>query len=500
MGPIDPGRFQVAITTASYDRLARFDTVALGLTQGQKGWPAGLPAALRASLDRLRALGDATGKVGEVHVLYPEGRGPRRVLVCGLGPAGKLTLREVRNAAGRAAKRAQALKAGSLGLVVESFAGARLAVPATAEALALSAALAVYQYREFKREDPPAKVGLALVGRRPADCAPAARAAEAVAEAANYARTLANRPANRLFPQALAQEARRLARGLPGVTVRVLSAPQLKAGRFGALLAVGSGSVHPPALIEIAYRGGRAGSAPVALVGKGITFDSGGISLKPSARMEDMKFDMSGAAAVLGVVRAAARLRLKVNLVGVVPAAENLPSGSAYRPGDILTTLSGLTVEVLNTDAEGRLVLADALTYALRRKPAAIVDLATLTGAASVALGPFAVALLSNADKLAGELTAAGERSGERTWRLPLWEEYRDLLKSEVADLANVASKPVAGTIVGGIFLQRFVGDTPWVHLDIAAGAYTDAPGPVYAKGATGIGVRLVVEWLKSRK
>lgn len=488
------------IRIAAYDQLARFDTVAIGMTEGRTVRPAGLPTGLRSALDRLRALGDATGKLEEVHVLYPEGRGPRRVLVCGLGPAAKLSLREVRRAAGRAAKRAQALRARSLGLVVESFGAGRLAAPTVAEALALAAGLALYQYREFKREDPPAVVRPVLLARRPSDCARAARTGETVAEAANQARTLANRPANRLFPQALAQEARRWVRGEPGLSVRILSAPQLRSGGFGALLAVGGGSAHPPALIEVAYRGGRPGSAPVALVGKGITFDSGGISLKPAARMEDMKFDMSGAAAVLGVLRAAARLRLRVNLVGVVPAAENLPSGTAYRPGDILTTLSGLTVEVLNTDAEGRLILADALTYARRRKPEAIVDLATLTGAASVALGPQAVALLSNSDRLAGELAAAGERSGERTWRLPLWEEYRDLLKSEVADLANIGNKPVAGTILGGIFLERFVGNTPWVHLDIAAGAYTDTPNALYAKGATGLGVRLIVDWLKNRK
>jgi leucyl aminopeptidase len=256
--------------------------------------------------------------------------------------------------------------------------------------------------------------------------------------------------------------------------------------------------VKPPVLIEIKYRGASAGRETVALVGKGITFDSGGICLKPSPKMEDMRYDMSGAAAVLGIIRAAARMNLAVNLVGVIPAAENMPSGSAVRPGDIVKSLSGQYIEVLNTDAEGRLVLADGLTYALRHKPACLIDLATLTGAVSVALGNLAIGLLSNDDALAREMRSAGERSGERVWQLPLWEEYQDLIKSENADMANISAKPVAGTIIGGIFLQKFVQDVPWLHLDIAGTAYGDE-NALYAKGATGVGVRLILEWLAQR-
>jgi leucyl aminopeptidase len=215
--------------------------------------------------------------------------------------------------------------------------------------------------------------------------------------------------------------------------------------------------------------------------------------------MEDMKFDMCGAAAVLGTIQAAAELNLPVNLVGVIPSAENLPSGSATRPGDVVKSFSGQTVEIVNTDAEGRLILADGLAYALRHEPAQIIDLATLTGAVIVALGNAASGLLSNNDGLAAEIILAGEQSGERVWRLPLWDEYRELLKSEVADLSNMGSRPGAGTIVGGAFLEKFVGETPWVHLDIAGTAYSDGDA-VFAKGATGVGIRLLVEWLEKTR
>jgi leucyl aminopeptidase len=273
---------------------------------------------------------------------------------------------------------------------------------------------------------------------------------------------------------------------------------QLEKAGFGALTAVGAGSVHPPVLIEIKYLGARPQDAPVALVGKGITFDSGGICLKPAAKMEDMKFDMCGAAAVLGIIKAAAEMKLPVNLVGVIPAAENLPSGSACRPGDVVKSFSGQTIEIANTDAEGRLILADGLAYALRHKPVQIIDLATLTGAVVVALGQVAAGLVSNHDQLSAELQLAGERSGERIWRLPLWDDYRELLKSEVADISNMGSKPGAGTIVGGAFLEKFIGDTPWAHLDIAGTAYSDG-NTVYAKGATGAGIRLVIAWLEAK-
>jgi len=463
--------------------------------------PPGTPAAVIFQLKALRRLGDLAGKSGELHVVYPSGPGPRRLILAGLGDRKDYSWAELRKAAGAALKKAQGLKVRELGLWVESFLAARLDPDEAVRTLSITAEMALYQYREFKParrpDEKPVPLRLRLHTRR-ASAGREAAWGEAVAAGANYTRTLGNRPGNRLFPQSLAQEARALARRYPRLSVRIWQKAELARAGFGALLAVGAGSAHPPVLIELNYRGGRAGQAPVALVGKGITFDSGGLSLKPSAKMDEMRFDMCGAAAVLGTIRAAAQTRLPLNLYGVVAAAENLPSGSAYRPGDILTSLSGQTIEVLNTDAEGRLVLADALTHAARRKPACIIDLATLTGAALVSLGTFASARLGNDERLGRELQAAGERTGERLWPLPLWDEYRDLLKSDVADMANIAPKPVAGTIMGGAFLERFVGGVPWVHLDIAGTANGDG-GPVLAKGATGVGVHLLMEWLRER-
>ncbi|NTV51675.1 MAG: leucyl aminopeptidase [Candidatus Firestonebacteria bacterium] len=493
----------MAIKLLTYDKMAQCETLVIGVFSDKKMNVTGLPKHAEALLQRLQTLGDIAGKSGEIHVLYPEGPGPRRLIVCGLGESVRLGSAEISKALGRAVKRAQALKAKDAALAVDTFAGKLLTPERMAETAALTGVLAMYQYQEMKSlpalGDRVTFPRLYLVSRNPAAISRAADAGEVIGEAVNYARTLANRPGNKLYPQKLAEEARALARRHAQLGVSVMLSAQLAKTGFGALTAVGGGSAHPPVLIELKYRGGKLKDAPVVLVGKGITFDAGGISLKPPAKMEDMKFDMSGGAAVLGIFKAVAELRLPVNLVGIIPAAENLPSGSACRPGDVVKSLSGQTIEIINTDAEGRLILADALTYALRHKPAQIIDMATLTGAVVVALGNAASGLISNHEALAAELQAAGELSGERTWRLPLWDEYRELLKSEVADMSNMGSKPGAGTVVGAAFLEKFVEATPWAHLDIAGTAYGDA-GPVFAKGATGAGIRLLVQWLRQRK
>ncbi len=491
----------MAVKLLTYEKLGQCETVVVGLYSDAKEAPAGLPAALSGLITRVRGVGDVTGKAGDVYVLYPEGKTPRRLIVCGLGEAKQATLNGMRKALGGGVKRAQALKAKDVTLVLESFQAEGVDLESIAQEAALIAVLATYQYQELKNSKPEDKAvvpKIVLASRKPAQCSKAAEVGEILAQAANFTRTLANRPGNKLYPQVLAQEARALARQHSLLSTTVLAQPQLATAGFGALTAVGSGSTHPPVLIEIKYLGGKPKDAPVAIVGKGITFDSGGICLKPAAKMEDMKFDMCGAAAVLGIMKAVAQLKLPINLVGIIPAAENLPSGSACRPGDVVTSLSGQTVEIINTDAEGRLVLADALTYTLRHKPTQIVDMATLTGAVVVALGHAAIGLVSNHDGLAQEILDAGERSGERAWRMPLWDEYRDLLRSDVADMSNMGSKPGAGTIVGAAFLEKFVNQTPWVHLDIAGTAYGDG-GSVYSKGATGVGVRLIVEWLRKK-
>ncbi|MGH7505821.1 MAG: leucyl aminopeptidase, partial [Longimicrobiales bacterium] len=265
-----------------------------------------------------------------------------------------------------------------------------------------------------------------------------------------------------------------------------------------ALLAVAQGTEEEPRFIILEYNGGKSGAKPLVLVGKGVTFDSGGISIKPADRMEEMKYDMSGAAAVLGAMSGIAELALEVNVVGIIPSTENLPSGRAVKPGDVIGSHLGRTIEVINTDAEGRLILADALSYARRFEPVAVLDAATLTGAVVIALGHHAIGLMGNDGDLMDEVRAAGQRTGERCWPLPLWDEYRQQLDSNVADIKNSGGRP-AGSITAGWFLKEFAGETPWVHLDIAGTAYRDEAAPYLRKGPTGVPTRLFLEWVRSR-
>ncbi len=319
-----------------------------------------------------------------------------------------------------------------------------------------------------------------------------------LAEAVTVTRNLQWQPGNRATPLYLADEAKKLARRHK-FSCKVLGVKEMEQLGMGSLLGVAQGSEHPPAFIVMEYYGGKKKQAPIVIVGKGITFDTGGISLKPGAGMDEMKYDMSGGAVAIGTLSAAASLKLKVNLIGLVPAAENMPSGRAIKPGDILTASNGKTIEVLNTDAEGRLVLADALVYAQRYEPSAVIDLATLTGACLVALGHSAAAVVGTDQKLINKLMSAGKVCGERVWQLPLYEEFEKAVKSDVADLKNIASPGVGGgTIVGAAFLKSFVGDFPWAHLDIAGTAWTGEEKPYVPKGGTGYGVRLLIETLRS--
>ena len=324
------------------------------------------------------------------------------------------------------------------------------------------------------------------------------RPAILVSQSVRYCRDLANQPPNLCTPSTLAAEARKLARRR-GLRCRLWDSNQLKRDGFGGILAVGQGSATPPWFIRLDYRGGRANQPPYVVVGKAITFDTGGISIKPGDKMDEMKFDKCGGVAVLGILDAVAALRLRINVTGLISAAENMPSATAYRPGDLIKTLSGKYIEVLNTDAEGRVVLADALTYAQRLKPRAIVDLATLTGACVICFGHECAALLSNHDPLSEELQAASKRTGERVWPLPLWPEFQEKVKSDIASVKNTAGRE-GGAITGACFLNAFVeAEVSWAHLDIAGVAWTTKDDPHRAKGATAFGVRLVTDWLQSR-
>ncbi|MFQ5417533.1 MAG: M17 family metallopeptidase, partial [Myxococcota bacterium] len=327
-----------------------------------------------------------------------------------------------------------------------------------------------------------------------------------LAECQNLARQLSNEPGNALPPAAVASAASKMAREV-GLRCRVFDVAEMKRRKMGAILAVGQGSTHPPRMVVLEHnaparrsKSGGPRRPTVCLIGKGVTFDSGGISIKPSAAMDEMKHDMSGAATVIGVLRACALLKLPLHVVGILGAAENLPSGTAYRPGDILTSASKKTIEVLNTDAEGRVVLADALHFARTEyEPVAMVDVATLTGACVVALGNHASGLFGNEERLIEHLRRAGEVTAERVWPMPLWDGHRKAVESTVADVKNVAGREAASSTAAA-FLAAFVGDTPWAHLDIAGTGWTSKTGPYQQRGATGVGVRLLVEALQTWK
>ncbi len=459
------------------------------------------------ALARARHAGDFRGKAGDSLLVYLSGAGggPERGLFLGAGSPQKLDAEAVRALAGRAVRAAEKLRIRRLTLRVEPGSGSTSS-EFLAQAAAEASVLAAWEFRELKtreeegEETPPhacvEEVELSLDGDAP-ELGAAVAVGEAQGRAENLARLLQSRPGNVATPAHLAEQAQVLAAELP-LEVTVLGPEELRAEGMGALLAVSQGSREEPRLIVMRYRGGGGDEAPLALVGKGLTFDAGGISIKPAAGMEDMKYDMSGGAAVIAAMKGVAELGLRVNVVGIVPASENLPSGTAVKPGDVITTRSGKTVEVINTDAEGRLILADALDYARSLEPAAIVDCATLTGACVIALGNHASAVLGNDDDLVRQVRDAGERSGERCWPLPLWDAYSKQIESDVADIKNVGGRP-AGTITAACFLKEFVGDRPWAHLDIAGTAYGEGKGSYQRKGALGVPTRLLMEWVRSR-
>ncbi len=423
--------------------------------------------------------------------------GSRWIIPVGVGKKEELTLERVRQAAASGSRRALMSGFNSFSRGVAAIDGASL--EETAQAVTEGTILGLYRYLEFKTstdEDRREIKSVTWVVKNQSEKKEAEagiKRGQTLAEAVCWARTMINHPANRLTPTMMAKEAASASRQF-GFSCRVLDPSQMKKLGMGAVLAVAQGSCQPARFIIMEYKGkGAHGAHPLVFLGKGITFDSGGISIKPADTMEQRKDDMSGGAAVLGAMRAIAGLKLPLHVVGLVPATENLPGGSAQKPGDVIRAYGGRTIEVINTDAEGRLVLADALEYAKKYKPAAMVDLATLTGACVVALGTHAMGLMTNDAKWGEDVRAASNRVGERAWELPLWPEYADAIRSDVADVKNVGDGK-AGTITAGYFLREFAGDIPWVHLDIAGMAWADATKGYHVKGATGVGVRLLVD------
>jgi leucyl aminopeptidase len=478
-----------ATTSAAGDFTA--EMLAVGLFKGQT------PEGLGDAAAEVVSSGDFTGKEGETVLLYgQEGLGTPRLLLIGLGKRERFDLERLRRVSGTVARRARTLMLREAGLSLPVPPGA--ALREAAQAAAEGARLGLYRFDRHKSgAEHPELETFHLVSDKVdlGQITEAAEIGQKAARGAALARDLANEPSNVATPEYLAQKAREIAER-HGMEVTVLNRAGIEEEGFTGLATVGRSAANEPRFIVLEHR--RGGEAPpVVLVGKAVTFDSGGISIKPSAGMENMKFDMSGGAAVLGAMEAVGALGLALNVVALVPATENLPGGDAFKPGDVLTMHSGKTVEIVTTDAEGRLILADALSYARRYEPSAVVDCATLTGACHVALGDHASGLMGNDEDLIAEIQTAGEASGERAWPLPLFDEYTEQIRGDVADIKNSGGR-YGGALTAGAFLKEFA-DYPWAHLDVAGTAYGKKGNAYTPKGATGAPARLLVEFLLGR-
>jgi leucyl aminopeptidase len=477
--------------------LPKSGAIAVPVLEGRKFGPTATALDRRTKGALTRALKGSRfeGKLEEtLAVLAPRGLSCNRVVLVGFGKAETLDALAAQRIGGALVAQLGQSGETAAALAVDGFAKAAAPGPAIAANIALGARLRSYRFDKYrtteKRDERPSLKALTLTVSAPAAARRAFAPLDTTAQAVGAARDLVSEPANIVTPQAFAAQARTLRK--LGIKVEALGVKQLRELGLNLMLGVGQGSAHEPQLVVLRWNGAGQASVPVAFVGKGLTFDTGGISIKPAAGMEEMKTDMAGAATVFGVLRALAARKARVNAVGVCALAENMPSGTAQRPGDVVTSMSGQTVEVIDTDAEGRLVLSDALWYTQDRfKPRAMIDLATLTGSIMVALGSEYAGLFANDDKLAEQLAAAGAATGERLWRMPLDESYDERIKSDIADMKNDGGR-WGDSINGAVMLKRFVGKTPWAHLDIAGVAWATEDRPTAPKGATGFGVQLL--------
>ncbi len=490
------------------------DTVVIPITNPGET-PSTLPRGL-SGLDRrmgerlsdaIRS-GDFKAGVGDRLVIYgPRGGDLVRVVFIGLGESDGIDDLRLREFGGRVGREVNRESNGRVALVLPASAGLspERAVPVIAEGALLGAyRFDQYKSADRKNEKKTTTKRLRIVTTRKVKGLAALRAetkrAVQIAECQLVARDLSNEPPNTLYPETLAREARKMARAV-GLKCSVMNVAEMEKRGMGAILAVGQGSQRPPRMIVLEHgaTAARKRKGTIAMIGKGITFDSGGLSLKTAAGMLEMKHDMSGAASVFGAMKAIALLDLPIHVVGIIAAAENMPSHTAYRPSDIIESASGQTIEIVNTDAEGRLVMADALHHAVKTfEPDAMIDVATLTGAAMMAFGPHATAGLGNDEDVLAELQAAGRAVGETVWPMPLLDAHTKEMRSKVADWKN-SGGPIGGVSTAGAFLKGFVGDTPWVHLDIAGSGMTSAQTPLHIGGGTGVGVRMLTEWVRSR-
>ncbi|HEX2249884.1 MAG TPA: leucyl aminopeptidase [Gemmatimonadales bacterium] len=492
--------FETAVLQA---QPAGYETPLLALALPRGNLPASLAEldqGTGGAMNRVLAAGDFSGKRDEAVLVYPSGPAAR-VLLVGLGKSEEIDRSVIRRAAAIAAKRARSVGVPRASFHLPAEARGQVSPAEAAQMIAEGLAQGVWQYNEMKRPNDENKkpqlerVDILATHSIP-DMQQGHRIGAAVGAGHTFARSLQVLPSNICTPSYVAERAREMAQRY-GFDVTILDKAAIQKEKMGALLSVAQGSAEEPRFIALEYKGSD--GKPLVLIGKGVTFDTGGISIKPAQNMEDMKYDMSGAAAVLGTFEALGRLKPSVHVVGLIPSTENMPSGTAVKPGDVVTSHYGKTIEVINTDAEGRLILCDALSYARRYQPAAVIDIATLTGAIVVALGHIAAGVMGSDERLVEEVRAAGEKAGERVWPLPLWEDYRDLMKSDIADVKNSGGRP-AGSISAGWFLREFVDGFPWAHLDIAGTAYSDREDPSRVKGPTGMGVRLFTEFVLARE
>ena len=499
----------VELKTRTVDLIKhKTDLLAVGLFSDAKGLDklnAQLNSKLDGAIEQLIELGDFKSKDGTSAIVYGnENIGAKRIMLVGLGEKKKSTVDTIRKAAASVAKKAVETNIETIGLTLHTAFGGRFNLAAMGRAIGEGAYFGSYRYDEFVTESENGRSDSLKVEVIDSDSAKTRTLKKgllsgiAIGSAQSYARTIANRPANVISPPELAAEAKKLSSGLKNLSCTVFDEQQMTAKGMGGVLAVGSGSKNKPRFIILKYNPNSKSASrlpTVALVGKAVTFDSGGISIKPSANMDQMKLDKTGGITVLATMKALAELKLPVNVYGIIPSAENLPSGSSYRPGDIITTYSGKTVEVQNTDAEGRMILCDALHYAVKQKCDIIIDVATLTGACIVALGKYMAGLMGNDDKLIKQLQKASKDSGEKVWHMPSGEEYANEMKSKIADLKNIGSK-WGGACTAAAFLRQFVGETKWAHLDIAGMDIFSTSNEYSSEGSTGFGVRLLTTYL----
>ena len=455
-----------------------------------------LDKTLDGQITKLKKNKDFKAEKGNAQILF----GDQKILLIGLGKQKRFSREILREAIGSSIQTLINLPNTKISILVPKL--PRLSAQDTAQILAETVHLASYEFTEFKTEkSKTTKLEIVTLVVSKADLGKTQKGiimGDALGKATNLARDLGNHPGNSATPQHLANHALSLSKRYKGLKVKVLGKQEIKKEKMGALLAVAQGSDEEPKFIVLEYQ--KKKNAPlVILVGKGVTFDSGGISIKPSEKMEEMKNDMAGAAAVLGIMQAASELSLPLNLIGLIPATENLPSGKAIKPGDIITSRSGKTIEIINTDAEGRLILSDALDYAKGLRPDLVIDFATLTGAMIVALGFELIGSFATDKKLNDQMQRAAANTGEKIWPMPLEEEYQKLIKNGVADIRNISTSPYGGAITAALFLKNFV-DYPWMHLDIAGPAIPQTPKSYRPKGASGVGVRLAIDFLLNYK